>query len=408
MKIFSTIQTTLSVPSCGYWIIAAATLLAPNASADWLGFRGDSTGSSAPVTVPNSSADVSWQIKMPGRSVASPIVIGDTVVTTSSGGPDGEDLFITGLSVDDGQTQFELPIHATGRPFHYETSAGAAPTPISDGETIVAFFSSADLVAIDREGHFLWTRSLGLDFPAAGNDIGLAASPVIADDVVVVAVESAGESYAIGIDLKTSKTRWRIDRPKKSNWSSPVVIERPGDVTEIVLTSSQDVVAIDPQTGATQWQLPLQCPTITSAVAADGVLLIPADGVTAYRYDQAVGPPTWLWQNSQLSTANPSIVTDGRRLYITKDSILMAGSVETGELLWRQRLRDLGRTWATPLLAGDKLILSDQSGTIVVIQDVGGRGDEVARFSIDENIYASPAASDGRLILRSYRSLIRF
>lgn len=390
-------------------IAASVSIVAtPTALADWLGFRGDSTGSSDAIVVPQSTADASWQTELPGRSVASPIVVGDVVVTTSSSGPDGEDLFITGVGLDDGLPRFEFPMFATGRPFHYETSACAAPTPVSDGETIVSFFSSGDVVAIDRDGKFLWTRSLGIDFPAAGNDLGLAASPVIADGVVVITVESAGDSYAIGIDSRTARTLWRIDRPKKSNWATPVVIKRPGGSIEVVLTSSQSVVAINPKSGGIQWELPIQCATITSAVAADGVLLIPADEMIAFRYDNGTGEPTELWRQSKLSPSNPSVVTDGKRLYVVKGSVLLAGSMANGEILWRQRLQDLGKTWATPLLAGDKIILSDQSGNVVVLQDAGDDAKEVARFSIDDNIYASPAAADGHLLIRTYQSLIRF
>lgn len=384
-------------------------LLGDAAAADWLGFRGDSTAWSATaIDVPETQDDAIWKLPMPGRSVASPIVVGDLVISTSSDGPNGEDLYITGVGIDDGQIRFEQSFLATGRPFHFESSACAAPSPVSDGETIVTFFSSGDVFAVDTEGNLLWSRGLGLDYPRSGNDIGLAASPVIADGVVVVSVESSGESYASGLDLSTGQTLWRIDRPQSSNWSTPVVIDRPDGSVQVVLTSGTNTIGIDPKTGLTRWDLPIKCQTITSAVATDGVLLLPGDELVALRYDESATTPTEIWRERKLGPDNPSVVTNGDRIYILKGSILVAGSLADGTVLWRQRLDDVGQTWSTPVVTGDQIVFLDQSGQMLIVQDSGDEADVVARLKVDGSVYASPASVNGRLIIRAYESLMAF
>ena len=116
---------------------------------NWLGFRGDGTSASpsAPAEIKvGDDGNVAWKVAMPGKSVAGPIVVGDRVISTSSGGQEGEKLFVTAVSLKTGEKLWEQSFRATGRPFCHPTSANAAPSPVSDGERIFAFYSSNDLV----------------------------------------------------------------------------------------------------------------------------------------------------------------------------------------------------------------------------------------------------------------------
>ena len=175
-------------------------------SSEWLGFRGDGTSaaSSAPAELAlGDDGNLAWRLAMPGRSVAGPIVVGELVVLTSSSGQNGEVLHNSGVDLATGKLRWEQTFCATGRPFCHPTSANAAPTPASDGQRIFAFFSSDDLVCLSTEGDLLWYRRLGYDYPKAGNDIGMASSPVVVDGAVISQVEAQGDSFAIAIDAET-------------------------------------------------------------------------------------------------------------------------------------------------------------------------------------------------------------
>jgi len=191
-------------------------------SKSWLGFRGDGTSrgvSAAPATLDlGDDGNLAWKLEMPGRSVAGPIVIGDLVVTTSSSGQDGEVLHVSGVNLQTGKLEWEQTFRATGRPFCHPTSANAAPSPASDGQRIFAFFSSNDLACLSLNGELLWYRGLGYDYPKAGNDVGMASSPVVVDGAVIVKVEAQGDSFAAAIDAERGENLWRIKRPQMSNW----------------------------------------------------------------------------------------------------------------------------------------------------------------------------------------------
>ena len=225
-KIKKQVLSRIIAASCVFGLLAGNTSSSALAadSENWLGFRGD--GTSASASAPSEikvgeGGNVAWKVAMPGKSVAGAIVVGDRVITTSSGGQEGEQLFITAVSLSTGKKLWEQSFRATGRPFCHPTSANAAPSPVSDGERIFAFYSSNDLICLSLEGDLLWYRGLGFDYPKAGNDIGMASSPIIAEGAIVAQVEAQGDSFAIGIDAATGMNLWRMARPRQSNWSSP-------------------------------------------------------------------------------------------------------------------------------------------------------------------------------------------
>lgn len=393
-------------------VAIAAEPTVGSASGQWLGFRGNSTSSST-VGGPEKLAigedgNLAWQLAMPGRSVAGPIIVGDLVVTTSSSGQFGEVLHITGVNFETGTLKWEQEFRATGRPFCHPTSANAAPTPVSDGERVFAFFSSNDLVCLSIDGDLLWYRGLGLDYPHAGNDVGMASSPIVVDGTVIVQVEAQGDSFAIGIDTKSGQNLWRIDRPKNSNWSSPVVIKRPDERTEVVLQSSDKVIAIDPRTGKQNWDSSDGGSTVSSPTATNELLLLPGDELTALNFGQSATTPEVIWSNSKLSPKNASVVATTDRVYSLKGSVLVAASISDGEVAWQERLSGLGGTWATPVTADGKIYVFDQKGVGLVVEDQGDQAKTVSEVELEEPVLASPAIAKGRLVVRGDRTLYCF
>ena len=80
----------LTFTACLTWCVLANVAAAADpanglGNKSWLGFRGDGTShasSSAPEKLEiGDDGNLAWKLKMPGRSVAGPIVIGDLVVT---------------------------------------------------------------------------------------------------------------------------------------------------------------------------------------------------------------------------------------------------------------------------------------------------------------------------------------
>lgn len=407
-------------------VATAATVTFTSAQSigeDWLAFRGDGSGGVAtgPARLDtDESGNLAWRADMPGKSVAGPIVVDGQVITTSSAGPDGEKIFVTALDLKSGDKTWEQSFDATGRPFCHSSSANAAPTPASDGKRIVAFFSSNDLVCLNTSGDLMWVRGLGFEYPKAGNDVGMASSPIIAGDVVVVQVESKGDSFAAGIDLETGVTRWRIDRPQNSNWSSPLLINRRDGSQEVVMQSGESVLAVHPGTGETSWEISEGRGTIPSPTSSGGLLMLPGNdllvldlvGSDSVQNAKDAGAdtssPIEAWRSSKFSPKNASVVAHEDRVYALKGSVLVGGTLRDGEMRWQERLGSMGSGWATPVVAGNRIYAFDQSGNGVVVEDQGDSAEVISEVTLDDGVLGSPAIADGRLIIRGLETVYCF
>ena len=54
------------------------------------------------------------------------------------------------------------------------------------------------------------------DYPNASNSLGLASSPIIVDNTLIVQIENDSDSFVAGIDLKNGSNLWKFPRTKKA------------------------------------------------------------------------------------------------------------------------------------------------------------------------------------------------
>jgi outer membrane protein assembly factor BamB len=385
------------------------TLLPALLAADWRQFRGSDNNPVAaeekPPTKFGEDQNVAWKAPLVGDGVSGPIVVGDRVIVTASSGAVEQDrLHVLAFDAASGKQLWHRQVWATGRPFHHPTSANAAPTPASDGQRIFAFYSSNDLICLDLDGNLLWYRGLGLDYPKAGNDVGMSSSPLLVGDTVVVQVESQGDSFAAGIDAATGENRWRIARPKAPNWVSPAVLRGPQGNDHVLLQSAKELTAYEPKTGKQVWKFDAGGGGIPSVTTACSRVYAPSRGLTAL--DVSGTSPELLWESNKLAPGNASPVIHDGNIYLLKDpGVLTCGDEKTGDVRWQARLK--GTFWATPVIAGGHLYAANQDGQCFVVKLGGGRGEVVHTAELGEPFFASPAVAHNALYLRSEKSLFK-
>lgn len=79
----------------------------------------------------------------------------------------------------------------------------ASITPVTDGENVYVFFQDFGLISYDAAGKLRWKVPLG----PFSNAMGLAASPIIAGDLVIlVADQVEGRSYIAAFDRRNGET----------------------------------------------------------------------------------------------------------------------------------------------------------------------------------------------------------
>jgi outer membrane protein assembly factor BamB len=377
----------------------------PVGAGDWCQFRGtDGTGVAAEDGLPGRwslTENVRWKAALPGRGVSSPIVAGGRVYVTACSGAAEDRLHVLSFDVASGKQIWARQFWATGTTTCHPKTCMAAPTPIVVDKRVYALFASGDLFCIDAEGLLVWCRTLAYDYPAITNHIGMASSPVLVGEVLVVPMENPGESFVAGIDANTGRNRWKIERPKDNSWTTPLVWTREGR-TELVLQSGQRLSAHDPATGRERWSWSnKELAKIPSPVAASGLVLVPTrEELQAVRPGE--GTPTaakLVWRSPRLktTTATPLVYQD--RVYaVNAAGVLSCADATTGKTLWQERVK--GPFSASPVVNKDTLYLVNEGGVTTVVQ-LGAKPRVLAANDLEQTILATPAIAEGALFLRS-------
>jgi outer membrane protein assembly factor BamB len=133
----------------------------------------------------------------------------------------------------------------------WEANAGAGPraTPTLHDGRVYSFGGTGILNALDAgDGSVIWTRNAATD---TGKEVpywGFASSPVVVDDVVVI----AASGMLAGYDLATGEPRW--SGPKKGGgYSSPHVATIDG-VTQVLLLDGTGAISLAPSSGEILWK----------------------------------------------------------------------------------------------------------------------------------------------------------
>jgi outer membrane protein assembly factor BamB len=335
-------------------------------------------------------------------------VIGDRVFLTASGGYRDDQLHVLCFSATTGEQLWDRQFRATGRTVCHEVMSMATPQPCSDGERIYAYYSCNDVVCLDLDGNLIWYRGLGFDFPNVSSSLGMSSSPVVADETVVLQLDTDAESYVAGLNALTGETRWKLDRPRSAIFASPVLFRTSADSRpQVILHSTKSLLSIDPKTGDKNWEVEQGCASISSSTVADDLLLTPLGELTALRPTGAAGTPESLWTESRLTPDTPTPVAYKDRVYVLKGSMLSCADLKTGNIEWRLRL-DCASSYASPLAGNEHLYLVDENGIMQTIRLGEKKGEVASQLDLKERIMCTPALAGGAIYVRSDKHLWKF
>ncbi len=302
-----------------------------------------------------------------------------------------------------GKQLWHRQLWATGNTLCHHKTCMAAPTPVSDGKVVIALFATADLVCYDNDGNLLWYRSLVGDYPTVGNNVGMAASPLLWNDLLLLCMENAGESFAAGIDKNTGQNRWKIARPRGINWVTPLLLPDAG--RDLVLfMSPQGLTAHEPASGKKVWSLtgrPLS--NIPPPVFGDGLIYAPGSNFLALRPGTSTAKPQVVWQSNKVPSGySAPLYSRGLVSALTAQGVLNCADGATGRPLWSRRLE--GTYSASPLAADGKIYLINEEGVTTLFQ-AGTETQILAVNSLPDTFLANPVAAGNALYFRSDKYL---
>jgi outer membrane protein assembly factor BamB len=302
---------------------------------------------------------------------------------------------------------------------HFKSSQANA-TPATNGQYIVAVFGSIGVMACyDINGTPVWRKDIGaLDsgwFLDPSYQWGHSSSPIIYNSSVIVQADQARGSFIAAFDLATGRELWRAPRTDEvSTWATPTIIAGPkGD--ELV-TNGTKVRGYDPNTGESLWtlapnsEIAIGTPVIHKDLAIITAGYPPVRPVYAVRAGARgdISLPKGkssseaiAWSHDRDGTYISSPIVYRDQLYtLNNNGILTAYDANTGERIYRARVGGGGAFSASPVAADGKLFVASEDGDVFVIQ-TGREYAELGKYPMNETLMASPAISNGLLIVRT-------
>lgn len=352
----------------------------------WPAFLGQGATPIDPATIPEKwspTENIAWQAKLPGKGQSSPVIWGDLVFVTAIEGSMKEKCHLVALALGDGHEAWRQTL-ASAQPVRSTyTQSRAAPTPVVDADRVYAFFETGSVVAVSHSGKVLWQRVLTEDYGPFESTIGLASSPILVDDVLVILIDHEGPSYLLGLDARTGETRWKTDRTSRSSYASPSVVPI-GSSKQIVCSSSGSVDGYDPKTGEMLWTFdenvggnrtgaPLPIGNGMFAVGASPGMHNEREAEArksnfVMRVDLQDGRyvPKILWRTEEAMPAyNSPIVVGGFAYWVNRAGVVYCYDAETGKQHYAKR--SSGVCWVTPVAIGERLYLFGKDGVTTVL-----------------------------------------
>jgi outer membrane protein assembly factor BamB len=260
----------------------------------------------------------------------------------------------------------------------------AAPTPVTDGEAVYAFFESGDVVALSLDGKLLWHRSLSKDYGKFQNEFGLAASPVLSGEAMIILADHEGPSYLVALSKSDGSTLWKTDRTSRVSWSSPAIVPVAGR-PQVVCSSAGSVDGYDPATGQLLWSYGEVAGNTSSTPLpfAEGRFLVGAspgreggaraEGAKKSNLAMSIAAagdklaPEVLWRTESAvpTFASPMVYRD-HAYWINRSGVVYCLDAKTGESRYTERIKQ--SSWATPVGVGDRLYCFGKDGTTTVLR----------------------------------------
>ena len=436
-------------PSARLAVLFAVQLLAAvgpvaAAAAEWPQWRGPDGQGHAPAArdLPvtwSETEHVVWKTPLPGRGWSSPVIDGPLVWMTTAletelspeqkqrrlqGNPNKQPMTVTGdvrmhaLAVDRDTGRLvhdvELFTVADPQPIH-SLNSFASPSPVVDAGRLYCHFGDYGTACVDTAtGRVLWTnRELRLDHMN-----GPGSTPIVWRDRLVVHCDGSDVQYVAALDTATGRLAWKTPRSGRLNpnpdlqkaYGTPLVLPLGG--REVLVSPGADwVYGYDPADGRELWRLGygvLGFSVVPRPVAAHGLVYLSTSfmqpELLAIR-PGAEGGPEIVWRQKKGAPTMSSPLVVGDELFMVSDKgIMTCLDARTGEVAWSERLG--GNFSSSPLFADGRIYVGNRDGETFVLAPAR-TFTLLATNRLDGRIFATPAAVDRALYLRTDRALYR-
>jgi len=296
-----------------------------------------------------------------------------------------------------------------------ESMGGDGPraTPVWDDGRLYALGAAGEFRCLDAaDGKTLWRTNILDDNGATNAQWGMAASPLIADQAVIVQPGGPAGRSVVAYDKRTGARLWN-SLDDKAGYTSAVLATLDGRPQVLTMTATR-AVGLSLADGSLLWEFPWV--TQYGVNAVEPIVVGPNRVFIASGYGKGSAvlqvvaqgdrlQASAVWSNNRMKARfNGPVVVDGH-VYGLDEGILQCVDVATGDQKWKGGRYGYGQL----LLASGHLVILTEDGDVALVRPTPEKLDERARFSaIDGKTWNYPAISDGVLLVRNAEEMAAF
>lgn len=324
---------------------------------------------------------------------------------------------------------FEYPCDYT-----IQYTAGPRASVTIDEGRAYALGAMGHLHCLDAAtGAVIWKRDLNAEYSIRMPIWGIAGSPLVVGDLIVVQIGGAGDACLVAFDKRTGEERWR-SLADDASYSAPILIEQGGQPVVVALTG-QHVVGVEPAGGKPLWQVGFPPTRMVIGIATpvlDGTRLFVTsfyDGALMLELDPKRPAARELWRRQGPDEKR----TDGLHSIISTP-LLSGGDVygvdsygqlrcldgATGERLWENTTATPPARWSTIhfVRQGDRVWMFNERGELLITRLSRQGYEELSRAKLLEPTedqlrqrggvcWSHPAFAERAVFARNDRELVR-
>ena len=400
----------------------------PQPTADWTQWRGPGRaamvkGFVAPESWPSELRPL-WRAQV-GAGYSTPVVLDQGVwIHTRI----GSDETVTAMSYDTGIVRWRdrYPAPSIKSPaFAAMEGEGPYATPVLHQGRLYTVGVYGVVSAFNAFGGgtgggvVVWRRDLSDLIVETHGFCGVATSPLIVEDTVIVQVGDADSSEIMALALEDGSTRWSLAGPGISS-ASPMLVELDGH-RQLVTLTERGVLGIDPEDGTQLWTYPhvggwpgacsrnIATPVFYDSSVILSSILEGTSALSIHRDSDSWGVDL-LWNNADFAAEWSNLVLDGDTLYGISQrnkGQLFSLDVMTGEARWNTGGRSGENGF---VVSSDDLVFFLMNEADLLVMHKGPNGlHEKARYTVaDTTIWSYPIIRNDGILVKDSRTLTRW
>ena len=362
--------------------------------------NGQSSARGIPVKWnPADGTNIAWHADIPRHGYNSPVINGRNIFFS---GADYEARELYCYDLFTGEQRWKLaatgiPGSPSSMPTVNEDTGLAASTVATNGKQVCAIFATGDVICADMDGNRLWAKNIGVP----DNHYGFASSLLIYGNLLIIQYDNDSAGKLLALNIANGNQVWVKNRTEKATWSSPS-IAYVDNKAQLIVMGNPAVTAFNPANGEQIWKVDCMNGEVgASPCSANGIVFAASEYAKIVAINGTDG--TQLWEaNDYLPEVSSPIATKDYLYVATSYGVLAAYNAQTGELVAEY---DAGaQFYSSPMLVEGKIYLFDTDGKMYIFSN-DGKLTLISQFATGEKTFATPAFTDGRVVVRTNNSL---